>query len=59
MKKTMFRLAQPAATMLLALSIFSIPERMKAYGDKIEIQGKVDAWIYQPKTEKNFRVREF
>ena len=59
MKKTMFRLAQPAATMLLALSIFSIPERMKAYEDKIEIQGKVDAWIYQPKTEKNFRVREF
>ena len=59
MNKTLIRLAQPAATTLLALSIFSIPSQMKAFGDKIEIQGKVDAWIYQPKTEKNFRVREF
>mgnify|MGYP001259979834 CR=1 FL=1 len=59
MKKTMFRLAQPAATTLLALSIFSIPAQIKAYGDKIEIKGKVDAWIYQPKSERVFRVREF
>ena len=59
MNKTLIRLAQPAATTLLALSIFSIPAQIKAYGDKIEIKGKVDAWIYQPKTEKNFRVREF
>ena len=40
-KKTFFRLAQPAATTLLALSIFSIPLQIKAYGDKVKIDGVV------------------
>ena len=40
-KKTFFRLAQPAATTLLALSIFSIPLQIKAYGDKVEVEGPV------------------
>ena len=40
-KKTFFRLAQPAATSLLALSIFSIPLQIKAYGDKVEVEGTV------------------
>ncbi len=39
--KTFFRLAQPAATTLLALSIFSIPLQIKAYGDKVEVEGTV------------------
>ena len=40
-RKTFFRLAQPAATTLLALSIFSIPAQMKAYSDQVEIRGTV------------------
>ena len=40
-KKTLFRLAQPAATTLLALSIFSLPATLKAYGDKVKIDGVV------------------
>ena len=39
--KTFFRLAQPTATTLLALSIFSIPLQIKAYGDKVEVEGTV------------------
>ena len=50
-KKTFFRLAQPAATTLLALSIFSIPLQIKAYGDKVEIKGSIDAWVYQPASQ--------
>ena len=41
MKKTMFRLAQPAATTLLALSIFSIPAQLRAYGDNVSVSGSV------------------
>ena len=37
----MFRLAQPAATTLLALSIFSIPVQIKAYGDKVKVEGTI------------------
>ncbi len=40
-KKTFFRLAQPAATTLLALSIFSIPAQLKAYGDKVNVEGSI------------------
>tara|TARA_A100001388_G_scaffold138984_1_gene102961 strand:- start:459 stop:632 length:174 start_codon:yes stop_codon:yes gene_type:complete len=40
-KETLIRLAQPAATTLLALSIISIPVQIKAYGDKVEIDGTV------------------
>ena len=40
-KKTFFRIAQPAATTLLALSIFSIPIQIKAYGDKVEVSGSI------------------
>ena len=53
-KKTLFRLAQPAATTLLALSIFSIPLQIKAYGDKVEVEGTV--YVEQRYGEK-WRVR--
>ncbi len=40
-KETLIRLAQPAATALLALSICTLPVTVKAYGEKVTIEGLV------------------
>ena len=40
-KETLIRLAQPAATALLALSVFSLPLTVKAYSDSVSIDGEV------------------
>ena len=40
-KETLVRLAQPAATALLALSICTLPVTVKAYGDSVTIRGTV------------------
>ncbi len=43
-KETLIRLATPASIFLLALSIFSLPLTVRAYGDSIRIQGTVDVF---------------
>ena len=40
-KETLIRLAQPAATALLALSICTLPVTVKAYSDSVDITGSV------------------
>ena len=40
-KKTLIRLATPASIFVLALSIFSLPLTVKAYGDSVRIDGVV------------------
>ena len=40
-KETLIRLAQPAATTLLALSICTLPITVKAYGDNVNVSGTV------------------
>ena len=40
-KETLIRLAQPAATALLALSVMTLPITVKAYGDSVTIYGKI------------------
>ena len=40
-KETLIRLAQPAATALLALSICTLPVTVKAYGDNVTVSGSV------------------
>ena len=40
-KETLIRLAQPAATALLALSICTLPVTVKAYGDSVNVSGTV------------------
>ena len=40
-KETLVRLAQPAATALLALSVLTLPLTVKAYSDSISIDGEV------------------
>ena len=40
-KETLLRLAQPAATFALALSVATLPMTVKAYGDSVTVSGKV------------------
>jgi len=40
-KETLIRLAQPAATALLALSIITLPITVKAYGESVRVSGSV------------------
>ena len=40
-KETLIRLAQPAATALLAVSICTLPITVKAYGELTKIEGEV------------------
>ena len=40
-KETLIRLAQPAATALLAISVMTLPITVKAYGDSVDISGEV------------------
>ena len=40
-KETLLRLAQPAATLDLAITVATLPMTVKAYGDSMEIYGKV------------------
>ena len=40
-KETLIKLAQPAATALLALSVITLPITVKAYGDSVTVSGKI------------------
>ena len=40
-KETLIRLAQPAATALLAISVMTLPITVKAYGDSVTVSGKI------------------
>ena len=40
-KETLLRLAQPAATFALALSVATLPMTVKAYGDSVNVSGKI------------------
>ena len=40
-KETLVRLAQPAATPALAISVATLPMTVKAYGEMVEIYGTV------------------
>ena len=40
-KETLIRLAQPAATALLALSVMTLPITVKAYGERVNVTGSV------------------
>ena len=40
-KETLIRLATPASIMALAISIMTLPLTVKAYGDKVKIDGVV------------------
>ena len=40
-KETLIKLAQPAATALLALSVMTLPITVKAYGDNVTVSGTV------------------
>ena len=40
-KETLIRFAQPAATVLLALSVLSLPLTVKANSDSVSIDGEV------------------
>ena len=40
-KETLLRLAQPAATFALALSVATLPMTVKAYGDSVMVSGEV------------------
>ena len=39
--ETLVRLAQPAATLALAISVATLPMTVKAYGEMVEIYGTV------------------
>ena len=43
-KKTLIRLAQPAATALLAISVMTLPITVKAYGDSMEVSGSITVY---------------
>ena len=43
-KETLIRLAQPAATALLALSICTLPLTVKAYGDSVSVSGTISVF---------------
>ena len=48
-KETLVRLAQPAATALLALSVMTLPITVKAYGEKVNVTiegGRLDVFNY-------------
>ena len=45
-KETLIRLAQPAATALLALSICTLPVTVKAYGESVRVSGTIS--VTQP-----------
>ena len=53
-KETLLRLAQPAATALLALSICSLPLTVKAYSDSVSISGSVEV---KPYYSSGFKIR--
>ena len=38
-KETLIKLAQPAATALLAISVLTLPITVKAYGNSVTIDG--------------------
>ena len=38
-KETLIKLAQPAATALLAISVMTLPITVKAYGDRVTLDG--------------------
>ena len=40
-KETLLKLAQPTATALLALAVLSLPLTVKAYADRVRIDGEV------------------
>ena len=40
-KETLIKLAQPAATALLALSVMTLPITVKAYGNSVTVSGTV------------------
>ena len=40
-KETLIRLAQPAATALLAISICTLPATVKAYSESVKVSGSV------------------
>ena len=40
-KESLIRLAQPAATALLALSVMTLPITVKAYGERITLDGNI------------------
>ena len=40
-KETLIRLAQPAATALLAIAVLTLPITVKAYGDRISVSGRI------------------
>jgi len=43
-KETLIRLAQPAATAILAISVMTLPITVKAYGDSMEISGSTNVF---------------
>ena len=47
-KETLIRLAQPAATALLALSVMTLPITVKAYGDNVTVSGEVRVFQTYP-----------
>tara|TARA_A100001388_G_scaffold3480_1_gene2577 strand:- start:419 stop:595 length:177 start_codon:yes stop_codon:yes gene_type:complete len=53
-KETLLRLAQPAATALLALSICSLPLTVKAYSDSVSIRGSVEV---KPYYSSGFKIK--
>jgi hypothetical protein len=59
-KKTLIRLATPASIFALAISIATLPLTVKAYGEKVEIDGSV--WIkglYPIEVEVNSMPRSY
>ena len=38
-KETLIKLAQPAATALLAISVMTLPITVKAYGERVTLDG--------------------
>ena len=40
-KETLVRIAQPAATLALAISVATLPMTVKAYGEMVEIYGTI------------------
>ena len=44
-KETLIRLATPASIFALAISIVTLPLTVKAYGDKVKIEGDITARV--------------
>ena len=40
-KETLIKLAQPAATALLAISVMTLPITVKAYGERVTLDGTI------------------